>query len=159
MESFNGKLDDERLGGEIVHTLLDARVLIEDYGVRYTHEQPHSSLGYRTPAEFAATCATRDNRVDRTETKPDLSDPHAASGSRTKVLSSQPVGGCQQVIPILRVREESRRSSGDAPGVQALVAHDYPTIPTRLAMRGRIAEHTCVTPAARLSDRLRRSCR
>lgn len=90
VESFNGKLEDELLGGEIFHTLLEARVLIEDYRVRYTHERPHSSLGYKTPAEFAATCATRDNPTpDRSEKKPDPSCPHAAAGSRTKVLSSQ----------------------------------------------------------------------
>jgi putative transposase len=91
LESFNGKLEDELLGGEIFHTLLESRVLIEDYRLRYNHERPHSSLDYRTPAEFAATCATRENLTKRAETGPDPSFPHAAAGSCTKVLSSQPV--------------------------------------------------------------------
>jgi putative transposase len=91
LESFNGKLEDELLGGEIFHTLLESRVLIEDFRVRYNHERPHSSLDYRTPAEFAATCPTRESPVNQAEPQPGLSFPHAAAGSCTKVLSSQPV--------------------------------------------------------------------
>lgn len=57
VESFNGKLEDELLGRELFTSLIEAKVLIEEYRVEYNHERPHSSLGYRTPAEFAASCA------------------------------------------------------------------------------------------------------
>ncbi len=30
------------------------KVLVEQYRLAYNHERPHSALGYRTPAEFAA---------------------------------------------------------------------------------------------------------
>lgn len=90
VESFNGKLEDELLGGEIFHTLLESKVLIEDYRVRYNHERPHSSLGYQTPAEFAATCRSPE-QIGSEAAAPQPSYPRAAAGSCTKVLSSQPV--------------------------------------------------------------------
>jgi transposase InsO family protein len=53
IESFNGKLGDELLTGEVFDTLLEARVLIERWRVRYNTVRPHSSLGYRPPAPEA----------------------------------------------------------------------------------------------------------
>ena len=49
-ESFNGKLRDELLNGEIFYTVHEARVLIEMWRREYNHVRPHSSLGYRPPA-------------------------------------------------------------------------------------------------------------
>jgi len=52
-ESFNGKLRDELLNGEIFTTLLEAKVLIENWRKEYNQFRPHSSLGYRPPAPEA----------------------------------------------------------------------------------------------------------
>ena len=49
-ESFNGKLRDELLNGEIFYTLGEARVIIEGWRMHYNTVRPHSSLGYRPPA-------------------------------------------------------------------------------------------------------------
>jgi transposase InsO family protein len=49
-ESFNGKLRDELLNGEIFYTLKEAKVLVEQWRVHYNTIRPHSSLGYRPPA-------------------------------------------------------------------------------------------------------------
>jgi transposase InsO family protein len=49
-ESFNGKLRDELLNGEIFYTLAEARTLIERWRRHYNTVRPHSSLGYRPPA-------------------------------------------------------------------------------------------------------------
>jgi putative transposase len=49
-ESFNGKLRDELLNGEIFYTLKEAQVLIEMWREDYNTIRPHSSLGYRPPA-------------------------------------------------------------------------------------------------------------
>ena len=54
IESFNGKLRDELLNGEIFYTLTEARVLIEMWRRHYNQVRPHSSLGYRPPAPEAA---------------------------------------------------------------------------------------------------------
>ena len=53
VESFNGKLRDELLDGEIFYTLREAKILIERWRVHYNHVRPHSALGYRPPAPEA----------------------------------------------------------------------------------------------------------
>ena len=50
VESFNGKLRDELLNGEVFNTLKEAQVLIEEWRRHYNRVRPHSSLGYRPPA-------------------------------------------------------------------------------------------------------------
>ena len=52
-ESFNGKLRDELLNGEIFYTLKEAQVLIEGWRREYNAIRPHSSLGYRPSAPEA----------------------------------------------------------------------------------------------------------
>ncbi len=49
-ESFNGKLRDELLNGEIFYSLKEAQILIERWRNHYNKVRPHSSLGYRPPA-------------------------------------------------------------------------------------------------------------
>jgi transposase InsO family protein len=49
-ESFNGKLRDECLNGEIFYSLKEAQVVIEQWRMQYNTVRPHSSLGYRPPA-------------------------------------------------------------------------------------------------------------
>ena len=49
-ESFNGKLRDELLNGEIFYSLQEAKVLIEQWRRHYNTIRPHSALGYRPPA-------------------------------------------------------------------------------------------------------------
>ena len=53
IESFNGKLRDELLNGEIFDTLVEAKVLIERWRQEYNRFRPHSSLGYKPPAPEA----------------------------------------------------------------------------------------------------------
>ena len=50
IESFNGKLRDELLNGEIFYSLREAQVVIEQWRQHYNAIRPHSSLGYRPPA-------------------------------------------------------------------------------------------------------------
>ena len=52
IESFHDKLRDECLNREIFGSLMEARVVIEQWRLYYNAERPHSSLGYQTPAEF-----------------------------------------------------------------------------------------------------------
>ena len=49
----NGKLREELLNGEIFTTLLEAKVLIENWRREYKTIRPHSSLGYKPPAPEA----------------------------------------------------------------------------------------------------------
>ena len=58
IESFNGKLRDELLNCEIFTTLVEAKVLIEEWRREYNGVRPHSSLGYRPPAPQAILITT-----------------------------------------------------------------------------------------------------
>jgi putative transposase len=49
-ESFNSKLRDEFLNGEIFYSMNELRVLAERWRVHYNTVRPHSSLGYKPPA-------------------------------------------------------------------------------------------------------------
>jgi transposase InsO family protein len=50
VESFNARLRDELLDGEIFYTLREAKIVIESWRRHYNAIRPHASLGYRAPA-------------------------------------------------------------------------------------------------------------
>lgn len=50
IESFNARMRDELLNGEIFYTLKEARIIIESWRQHYNRVRPHASLGYRPPA-------------------------------------------------------------------------------------------------------------
>jgi len=58
VESFNGKLRDELLNGELFLSLAEARWVIDRWRLDYNHHRLHSSLDYQTPAAFAARCCS-----------------------------------------------------------------------------------------------------
>lgn len=62
VESFHGKLRDECLNASWFQNLFDARRKITAWRKEYNEERPHSSLGYRTPAEFAAALRREEGR-------------------------------------------------------------------------------------------------
>ena len=57
IESFNARLRDELLNGEIFYTLREAKIVIESWRRHYNAIRPHASLGYKPPAPevFAPT--------------------------------------------------------------------------------------------------------
>jgi putative transposase len=57
VESFHGRLREECLAVSWFQNLFDARRKIAAWRTDYNQERPHSSLGYRTPKEFAAAQA------------------------------------------------------------------------------------------------------
>lgn len=62
IESFHDKFRDECLQREWFQSLLEAQAVIDVWRVHYNTQRPHSSLGYMTPAAFAA------NQPDQTLT-------------------------------------------------------------------------------------------
>ena len=50
IESFNARLRDELLDGEIFYSLKEAQIVIESWRRHYNAVRPHESLGYRPPA-------------------------------------------------------------------------------------------------------------
>jgi transposase InsO family protein len=53
-ESFHGRLRDEFLAVEVFESMPSARKLTAAWKEDYNHHRPHGSLGYQTPAQFAA---------------------------------------------------------------------------------------------------------
>jgi hypothetical protein len=50
IESFNARLRDELLNGEIFYTLREAQIVIESWRRHYNMIRPHASIGYKPPA-------------------------------------------------------------------------------------------------------------
>ncbi len=63
VESFNGKLRDELLNGELFYTLQEAQILIERWRREYNEIRPHSSLGYQPPAPEAVEIGSPISRI------------------------------------------------------------------------------------------------
>ena len=63
IESFNGKMRDELLAGEIFYSITEAQVIIEQWRWHYNQIRPHSALGYNppTPATFIAITSQLQN--------------------------------------------------------------------------------------------------
>jgi transposase InsO family protein len=59
IESFNGKLRDECLNGELFLCLAEARYVVDRWRMDYNHHRPHSRLDWLTPAAFAAMCPSK----------------------------------------------------------------------------------------------------
>ena len=53
IESFNARMRDELLDGEMFYTLAEARIIIEQWRQHYITTRPHSALNYRPPAPEA----------------------------------------------------------------------------------------------------------
>lgn len=82
-ESFFSRLRDELLNCEEFTNLAEARWFAQRRLEEHNHERPHSSLGYQTPAAFAAGCA---NSVRAT---PSLR-PHNRNPEKTPLTIPQP---------------------------------------------------------------------
>ena len=71
-ESFNSKVRDELLNAEEFGSVLEAKVLAKEWRQEYNQVRPHSSLGYRTPAEFGAMAPRADSAALRRPEEPSV---------------------------------------------------------------------------------------
>jgi putative transposase len=58
VESFGSRVRDEVLSVEASDSVLEAQTVITDWRTIYNHRWPHSSLGWRPPAAYAARLTT-----------------------------------------------------------------------------------------------------
>jgi len=63
IESFNGSFRDECLNVNWFLSLADAEEKIEEWRIEYNEYRPHSSLGDRTPAEFASLARSQGQKI------------------------------------------------------------------------------------------------
>ena len=62
-ESFNGRMRDELLNETLFFGLDHARAKIAAWAADYNSQRPHSSLGYLTPAAYAANLTATCDRL------------------------------------------------------------------------------------------------
>ena len=84
-ESFNSKIRDEFLNGEIFYSIKEVKVLTERWRVYFNTERPHSSLGYRAPAPAAwqTEASPRHGKVESKERFPLSHTAHYCDGQIT----------------------------------------------------------------------------
>jgi putative transposase len=68
IESFNGRIRDECLNTEQFDSLLEAKVVINDWRHDYNTRRPHSSLGNLAPADYAQQWRRRRNNLVNSHT-------------------------------------------------------------------------------------------
>lgn len=115
VESFNGRLRDECLNGEIFFDLADAREKLERWRADYNQNRPHSSLADRTPTEFATLLRNRPfPLLSVSKAEPPPRQGSAGAGQkppaldRPAVLPSEPTmrkkGLCESPLLLARVK-------------------------------------------------------
>jgi len=76
VESFNGRLRDELLNGELFLSLAEARRVIDRWRLDYNHRRPDSSLDYQTPATYAVPlCSASFGYASASRTQPSYLTP------------------------------------------------------------------------------------
>jgi putative transposase len=100
VESFNGRLRDECLNVSWFWNLFDARRKIGLWRKDYNGHRPHSSLGYRTPEEFARQVAP---------------SPSASSGSAPPdSRQGQALRAAPPALTQVRLRAQTVHQEGEA---------------------------------------------
>jgi hypothetical protein len=62
--NFNGRLRDELLNRELFLSLPEARYVLDEWRLEYTHHRPHRGIRWQTPAAFAAAREDKTARQD-----------------------------------------------------------------------------------------------
>jgi putative transposase len=93
VESFHGRLREECLTVSWFQNLFDARRKIAAWKIEYNEERPHSSLGYRTPKEFAAAQAASFYTVER-----EARDSNPVPCPSRSPIPAQPGDGVEQGV-------------------------------------------------------------
>lgn len=91
IESFNGKLRDECLNEHVFSSLAEARRIVEAWRIDYNTVRPHSSLGYLTPEEFAASWRAEHDKQQEQDAAPRPATGRAAAIRGAS--ASHPVAG------------------------------------------------------------------
>ena len=73
IESFHARLRDECLNREMLYTLTEARVVVEDWRWKYNHLRPHGSLGYISPIEFEQKLESESSTQGKSSSRPPAS--------------------------------------------------------------------------------------
>ena len=148
-ESFNSKLRDEFLNGEIFYSLKEAQVLAERWRIYYNTERPHSSLGYRPPAPAAwqIEASLGHGKVESKQRFPLFHAPDCGGGSYltlplryTNNLAGTNYRAGQEPLPTVRPPNSNRRCCCHTPSSR---------VSTDNRLRGRLAARRRAKQAGR----------
>jgi putative transposase len=124
VESFNGRFRDECLNHNWFTTLADAKQKIERWRMEYNEQRPHSSLGYRTPEEFANACSELTNRMGFTTPippEPPVSGERSQNGTRGQGFAdAAPQTGAPLTAPCRSADAGSATGGSDGMGTEGL---------------------------------------
>ena len=124
VESFNGRFRDECLNHNWFTTLADAREKIERWRMEYNEERPHSSLAYRTPAEFAKAYSELTNRMGLTApipSEPPVVGEESQSGTHDQGFAdAAPKAGAPLTVPCRSAVEYGATGGSDGMGKEEL---------------------------------------
>jgi transposase InsO family protein len=118
MESFNGHMRDECLDREIFVGTEELRYICEKYRLDYNHHRPHQSLGYLTPAQYAAMTRIPGALppIPRNLSRAG-SEHHLKEAGRPKAADAPTLAACSGCIPAepypCRDTESIRYKTGD----------------------------------------------
>ena len=98
VESFNGRLREECLNASWFQNLFEARRKIAAWRKEYNEERPHSSLGYRTPKEFAVQARNQSYGKDGDEAALENASAFASGVSH---FSTAPAAARNEICRIL----------------------------------------------------------
>jgi putative transposase len=109
VESFNGRFRDECLNANWFQNLTDAKTKIERWRVEYNTERPHSSLDYRTPAEYAKACSEFTSRMAAIPPEPPVRIGGSHAGARRQgYAAAAPKSGAPLPAPRRRAKKRYR---------------------------------------------------
>jgi len=91
IESFNARLRDELLDGELFYSLNEAKIVIESWRRHYNAVRPHGSLGYKPPAPEVFVPALGPTRA--ASQSPPVTPPAWPRGPQCTNIRSGPVSG------------------------------------------------------------------
>jgi len=98
VESFHGKLRDECLNASWFGNLFEARRKVAAWQEEYNEERPHSSLGYRTPAAFAASLREKQSCGKDARLNRGLGNPAESAGFPLSHNSSNNKSGSEELL-------------------------------------------------------------
>jgi putative transposase len=122
IESFNARLRDELLDGEIFYSLKEAQIVIESWRRHYNTLRPHGSLGYKPPAPevFVPAMSARAAQQPRPAAPPALAErPDLLPGNWTGQSENFPVmspgwekGKGHEGVQVLRAADRRPAQAG-----------------------------------------------
>jgi putative transposase len=109
VESFNGRFRDECLNANWFQNLVDAKRKIESWRADYNLNRPHSSLAYRTPAEYAKICSELTSGIAAIPPNPPVSVGESHAGARGQgYAAAAPYNGAPLPAPRRRAEKHYR---------------------------------------------------